>query len=174
MAISVAIVQARPTQRSEEVSLAFFGPPAGLQSIRHPNGFLENMTTPTVAALYDRRQSSKYRSSPVRKAQARWRAASRNRPPLQFKLTDHRIPVSRSVSCDERFSRKKSTLSPIFRRCPRWSFLRHHLLEDVFGMIGTANEGAGEDPPDAKVAGHFAQVSEFVGMVVFSNFRVLH
>ena len=94
--------------------------------------------------------------------------------PLQFKLTDHRIPVSRSVSCDERFWRKKSTLSPIFRRCPRWSFLRHHLLEDVFGMIGTANEGAGEDPPDAKAAGHFAQVSEFVGMVVFLNFRVLH
>src|SRR5437870_8423373 len=76
----------------------------------------------------------------------------------------------------ERFSisRKKSTLSPIFRRCPRWSFLRHHLLEDVFGMIGTANEGAGEDPPDAKVAGHFAQVSELVGMVVFLNLSVLH
>src|ERR1051326_4311158 len=48
-----------------------------------------------------------------------------------------------------------------------------HLVEDIFGMIGTADKRAGEHPADTETPGDVAQAAEFVRMIVLLDFSVL-
>src|SRR5438132_13974408 len=62
----------------------------------------------------------------------------------------------------------------VSRTLSRLSGPRHHLIEDVFSVVGTANERAGEHPADAEAAADLAELFEFVGMVILFDFCVFH
>jgi len=64
-----------------------------------------------------------------------------------------------------------------FSKNPRQQiFLRpaHHLFEDIFSVVGTADERPGEHPPNAKIATNVAEIGEFIGMIILLDFGMFH
>src|SRR6185436_20314379 len=51
---------------------------------------------------------------------------------------------------------------------------RHHLLEHVFCVIGTANQRTGKDPANTESAADLAEFRKLIGMVVSLDFSVFY